>query len=115
MILVNLISNARYAMDAVPEAQRRLTVKLEFAGTNRIRLVVRDNGVGIEPEMLTRIFQHGFTTRHEGHGFGLHSCALAAQELGGSLGVHSAGAGQGATFTLELPAIPEAHAERASA
>ena len=115
MILVNLISNAKYAMDAVPEAQRRLTVKLEFAGTNRIRLVVRDNGVGIEPEMLTRIFQHGFTTRHEGHGFGLHSCALAAQELGGSLGVHSAGAGQGATFTLELPAIPEAHAERASA
>ncbi len=115
MILVNLISNARYAMDAVPEAQRRLTVKLEFAGTNRVRLVVRDNGVGIEPEMLTRIFQHGFTTRHEGHGFGLHSCALAAQELGGSLSVHSAGAGQGATFTLELPAIPDVQAERASA
>jgi len=113
MILVNLISNAKYAMDAVPEAQRRLTVKLEWAGTNRIRLSVRDNGVGIEPEMFTCIFQHGFTTRDDGHGFGLHSCALAAQELGGSLSVQSAGAGQGATFTLELPAVPEA--QRASA
>ncbi len=113
MILVNLISNAKYAMDTVPEAQRRLTVKLEWASTNRIRLSVRDNGVGIEPEMLTCIFQHGFTTRDDGHGFGLHSCALAAQELGGSLSVQSAGAGQGATFTLELPAVPEA--QRASA
>ena len=113
MILVNLISNAKYAMDAVPEPQRRLTVKLEWAGRNRIRLSVRDNGVGIEPEMFTCIFQHGFTTRDDGHGFGLHSCALAAQELGGSLSVQSAGVGQGATFTLELPAVPEA--QRASA
>jgi sensor histidine kinase regulating citrate/malate metabolism len=53
--------------------------------------------------MLTRIFQFGFTTRDEGHGFGLHSSAVAAQELGGSLTAHSAGQGQGATFTLELP------------
>jgi len=64
---------------------------------------VRDNGMGIPPENLTRIFVHGFTTRKEGHGFGLHSGALAAREMGGSLSVHSDGPGKGATFTLELP------------
>jgi signal transduction histidine kinase len=72
-------------------------------GAGRIRISVIDNGVGIPPENLTRIFNHGFTTRKDGHGFGLHSSALAAQEMGGSLTVHSNGAGLGATFTLELP------------
>ncbi len=59
--------------------------------------------MGIPPENLTRIFAHGFTTRKDGHGFGLHSGALAAWEMGGQLAVHSLGLGQGATFTLELP------------
>ena len=65
--------------------------------------MVADNGGGIAPENLTRIFNHGFTTRAEGHGFGLHSGALAARELGGTLSVHSDGVGRGATFSLELP------------
>jgi signal transduction histidine kinase len=103
MILVNLVSNAKFALEAVPAEQRRLTVKVEPSAVERVRIEVRDNGVGIPPELLTRIFQFGFTTRKEGHGFGLHSSALAAQELGGSLTVHSEGAGHGATFTLELP------------
>ncbi|HYO59344.1 sensor histidine kinase [Archangium sp.] len=106
MILVNLVSNAKYALDDTPPAERRLTVKLEHTPTDRIRIEVHDNGMGIAPEMLTRIFQYGFTTREEGHGFGLHSSALAVQELGGSLTVHSAGRGHGATFTLELPYLP---------
>ncbi|WPB82049.1 ATP-binding protein [Archangium violaceum] len=115
MILVNLISNAKYAMDPVPPGQRLLTVSLASSTSGRILVEVRDNGVGIAPEMLTRIFQYGFTTRSEGHGFGLHSSALAAQELGGSLRANSPGPGQGATFTLELPLVPEQRSERASA
>ena len=103
MILVNLISNAKYALDASPQEERRLTVRLEPPVGDRLRVEVRDTGVGIAPEMLTRIFQYGFTTREEGHGFGLHSSALAAQELGGALTVHSEGVGRGATFVLELP------------
>ncbi|WP_395808547.1 ATP-binding protein [Archangium minus] len=106
MILVNLVSNAKYAMDGVPPAERVLFLKLERTGTDHVRIQVHDNGMGIAPEMLTRIFQYGFTTREEGHGFGLHSSALAAQELGGSLTVHSNGPGQGATFTLEIPYVP---------
>ncbi|MDY7228696.1 ATP-binding protein [Hyalangium rubrum] len=115
MILVNLISNAKYAMDSVSEDERLLTVALTPTGDDRIRIEVRDNGMGIAPEMLTRIFQYGFTTRQEGHGFGLHSSALAAQELGGSLLAHSDGPGKGATFTLELPSAPEHRSEQANA
>jgi two-component system, NtrC family, sensor kinase len=106
MILVNLVSNAKYALDAAPSEDRLLTVKLEPPSGERIRIEVQDNGMGIKPEMLTRIFQYGFTTRQEGHGFGLHSSAVAAQELGGSLTAYSDGPGRGATFTLELPYHP---------
>ncbi|MFY0522945.1 ATP-binding protein [Archangium gephyra] len=102
-------------MDVVPEGQRHLTVSMTSPTPGRIHIEVRDNGMGIAPEMRTRIFQYGFTTRDEGHGFGLHSSALAAQELGGELRVYSAGPGQGATFTLELPLAPEQRSERASA
>ncbi|HZI07211.1 MAG TPA: ATP-binding protein, partial [Archangium sp.] len=105
MILVNLVSNAKYAMDGVPVPDRVLTVKLEQLPQEPVRIQVHDNGMGIAQEMLTRIFQYGFTTREEGHGFGLHSSALAAQEMGGSLTVHSEGPGRGATFTLELPSL----------
>ena len=68
-----------------------------------------DNGVGIPGENLTRIFSHGFSTRKNGHGFGLHSAAVAAQEMGGKLIAHSEGPGQGATFILELPRSPKEH------
>ena len=113
MILVNLISNAKYAMDDTPAEQRILTVKLDVPVPDRVRIEVQDNGMGISQELLTRIFQYGFTTRKEGHGFGLHSSAVAAQELGGSLAVHSDGPGKGATFTLELPYQPIEETSRA--
>jgi signal transduction histidine kinase len=106
MILVNLVSNAKYAMDETPEAERVLTVRVEPSTAEHARITIQDKGMGIAPEMLTRIFQYGFTTREEGHGFGLHSSALAAQELGGTLTVHSDGPNRGATFTLELPYQP---------
>lgn len=115
MILTNLISNAEHALKVREPGERRLEVVLDRPHSERLRLQVRDNGVGIASEMLTRIFQHGFTTREEGHGFGLHSSALAAQELGGSLLATSEGPDRGATFTLELPAAPATPTETAHA
>jgi signal transduction histidine kinase len=103
-ILVNLLRNAKYACDDSGRADKRLTVRAA-CGQGRIKISVLDNGVGILPENLTRIFNLGFTTRKGGHGFGLHGSALAAREMGGSLSVHSDGPGRGAAFTLELPAI----------
>ena len=66
-------------------------------------VAVADNGVGIPAENLTKIFNHGFTTKKDGHGFGLHSSANAAREMGGLLVAESEGRGRGAIFTLELP------------
>ena len=101
-ILVNLLSNAKYACDGATSAEKHITVRVAHAD-DRLRVEVIDNGVGIAAENLDRIFNHGFTTKSNGHGFGLHSAANAATEMGGSLTVHSDGTGQGATFTLELP------------
>jgi PAS domain S-box-containing protein len=103
-ILVNVIRNAKYACQ---EAEKRVTVRVR-ATDAAVLVAVIDTGVGIPRENLERIFSHGFTTRPDGHGFGLHSSALAAKALGGSLHAQSAGPGQGATFTLALPlASPE--------
>lgn len=109
-ILVNLISNAKNAMcDLNGNAERRLTLGMkavEADGEQRLRISVQDNGVGIAPENLALIFAHGFTTRKDGHGFGLHSAANSAREMNGTLEVFSAGPNQGATFTLDIPAQP---------
>jgi signal transduction histidine kinase len=105
-ILVNLLSNAKYACDAGRATEKRVVVRLKAGDEGRVRIEVADNGVGIASDNLTRIFSQGYTTRKGGHGFGLHTSALAAGELGGALTVHSEGLGQGATFTLELPVTP---------
>jgi C4-dicarboxylate-specific signal transduction histidine kinase len=105
-ILVNLLHNAKHALQEMDRPDKQLVVAVAGNGADRVRIIVRDNGIGIPPENLTRIFAHGFTTKKEGHGFGLHSSALAAKEMGGSLNAHSDGPYRGATFTLELPACP---------
>lgn len=101
-ILVNLIRNAKHACDDSGSPDKQITVRVANGG-GTVKVSVIDNGVGIPEENLARIFNHGFTTRKNGHGFGLHSGALSASELGGSLRAASEGVGQGATFTLELP------------
>ena len=104
-ILVNVIRNAKYACAEMTGGEKRVTVRVR-ATPSSILVTVHDTGIGIPPENLERIFNHGFTTRAEGHGFGLHSSALAAREIGGSLYAESGGVGQGASFTLTLPLIP---------
>ena len=106
-ILVNLIRNAKNACDESGQPERRMTLRIKPGATSdRVQLVVQDNGIGIPWLNLDRIFGHGFTTRPNGHGFGLHSSANAAREMKGALTVHSDGVGKGATFTLELPSAP---------
>ncbi len=101
-ILFNLIKNAKQSINDSQQVDKRLTLTVT-CDEDAVSVQVRDNGKGIEPENLSKVFTHGFTTKQEGHGFGLHSCALAAQRLCGSLSVHSEGIGLGATFTLRLP------------
>jgi signal transduction histidine kinase len=110
-ILINLLRNAKYALDEQAPEEKRLEIHVSQT-TENVVIKVKDNGIGIAAENLTRIFGHGFTTKKDGHGFGLHSGALAARQMNGSLSVHSDGPGKGATFTLELPKAPSVEVEQ---
>ncbi|MVV52152.1 GHKL domain-containing protein [Pseudomonas sp. PB120] len=103
LILINLISNAKYAMSDLSKRPRQMTLGIKIIDATTLQILVKDDGEGIAEENMTRIFAHGFTTRKEGHGFGLHSCALAAIEMNGHLSAHSDGPGKGAVFTLQIP------------
>ncbi|MHC8301517.1 DAHL domain-containing protein [Pseudomonas sp. ZS1P83] len=103
LILINLISNAKYAMSELSNRPRQMTLGVKIVDDTTLQVSVKDDGEGIAEENMTRIFAHGFTTRKEGHGFGLHSCALAAIEMNGHLTAHSDGPGKGALFTLRIP------------
>jgi signal transduction histidine kinase len=114
-ILVNLLSNAQHALMESPRPDKRLRIQVHQAPeTAGLRIEVTDNGVGIAPEHLPRLFTQGFTTKKTGHGFGLHISALAASELNGRLSAASAGPSEGATFTLELPLGTEPSVAEAS-
>jgi amino acid transporter len=110
-ILVNLIGNAKYALERSGRDDALLTLRIssddgdaDGAG-EMFSIEVIDNGVGIEPDVLPRLFTHGFTTKQGGHGFGLHSAAVAAKAIGGGLLARSAGPGHGAAFTLRCPLV----------
>jgi PAS domain S-box-containing protein len=110
-ILINLIRNAKYACDESGRSNKQIKVRIGRNGNERIAIKIADNGVGISSENMSRIFTRGFTTRTHGHGFGLHSCLLAAREMGGVLTVHSDGPDLGAIFTLDLPCQPEGNSK----
>ncbi len=107
-ILVNLVRNAKHALTDSGRPDKRLTLRIDAPSPDTVAVHVADNGIGIAPENMTRIFALGFTTKRKGHGFGLHSGNLAAREMGGSLTASSDGPGTGATFTLSLPVDPAA-------
>ncbi len=102
-ILGNLLSNARYALTERGDGPRLLTLRVHARARGWFIIEIQDSGVGIRADALKRLFEFGFTTKKDGHGFGLHTSAILAQELGGHLAGHSDGAGCGAQFALRLP------------
>jgi len=104
-VLVNLMTNAKDAIRDSGTTERRIRVRLATEAGQAVVEVV-DTGVGIKPEDLQRIFSQGFTTKPDGHGFGLSYSVLAAGEMGGKLTAASDGPGHGATFRLALPLQP---------
>jgi len=104
--------NAKYALARRSGNDKRIVIRVGTASPDRAKITVDDNGVGIAPDDMTRIFNHGFTTKKDGHGFGLHGGANAAKEMGGTLTAQSDGAGKGAEFTLELPTTASARQEK---
>ncbi|WP_434385396.1 ATP-binding protein [Melittangium boletus] len=106
-ILLNFLSNARHALVESGRADKLITIRVQRVSDARLRIAVVDNGIGIAPEDASRLFTQGFTTKKDGHGFGLHTSALAAAEMDASLSCASEGRGQGATFIIELPVSGE--------
>lgn len=104
-IVINLVKNAKEALLEQAEGRRHLRIRTR-AVKERLIVEVSDTGVGIDKAQVSRIFSHGFTTKTNGHGFGLHSSANAATEMEGKLSVQSGGHLNGATFTLDLPFVP---------
>jgi NO-binding membrane sensor protein with MHYT domain/signal transduction histidine kinase len=102
-ILGNLLSNARHALEDQTEGQRTLTLRLHSRAAGWFVIEIQDSGIGIESEPLKRLFEFGFTTKKDGHGFGLHTSAILAKELGGHLAGFSEGRHRGAQFALRLP------------
>ncbi len=102
-VLVNLLNNAFQAVQDGDSTDPMVHISVRTEGTDGVAVSVKDNGVGISEENMQSMFKHGFTTKEDGHGYGLHSSILAAKEMRGTLVVASEGVGQGATFTLTLP------------
>ncbi len=113
-VLINLLKNAKYAVEqAVNTLDKVIQIEIKKKGST-IVLQIIDNGIGIEKTQLHKIFSMGYTTRREGHGFGLHSSANAAKEMGGQLTVTSEGVGMGAAFVLTLPEAPPTQSQHNS-
>ncbi len=102
-ILVNILKNAAQALMHQKSDQKQIMIHLKHSD-QRVVLDITDSGQGIAPENLGKVFNHGFTTKKDGFGFGLHSCANYMAEMNGKISVHSDGPGRGATFRLEFPA-----------
>lgn len=103
-ILVNLVANACQAMTKTPTGEKLLILRVIPLAEEKVRICVEDNGCGIDARHLTKIFKQGYTTKTDGHGFGLHHASLLAADMGGELRAESDGTGKGARFMLDLPA-----------
>ena len=106
-ILGNLLSNARHALKDSTQERRLLIVRLRRCDASTAAIEVEDSGVGIPRDILARLFEFGFTTKKDGHGFGLHTSSILAKELAGELAAFSDGPGRGAKFVLKLPSAAE--------
>lgn len=101
-ILINLTQNAKESVCSSGKSEKEIIFVLEVKNSSCF-IQITDNGVGISRDKLIRIFEYGFTTKNNGHGFGLHTSAVTAKEMGGDLTAQSNGPNTGATFILTLP------------
>lgn len=109
-VIGNLLINAAESIRSAGIAAGKIEVTAAqetVDGKDMIHLEVRDNGGGIEPDVMASLFQRGFSTkRGMKGGIGLHWCANSVIAIGGRIHATSDGKGKGATFHLLLPKIP---------
>ena len=101
-VCVNILQNSKEAVLESTKTDKVITITTLFKN-DKIIIQIMDNGIGILPKNMGKIYQHGFTTKATGHGFGLHASALTMHSLGGEIDIKSAGLEKGVTVTLTLP------------
>ncbi|MCK4653174.1 MAG: tetratricopeptide repeat-containing sensor histidine kinase [Candidatus Cloacimonetes bacterium] len=101
-VFVNLLKNSKESLETKDDKNRVITINI-LEDKQHQTVEILDNGAGISKENLTRIFSYGFSTKKEGKGFGLHTSALAMNEMKGKLNAESKGDGKGAKFIVSIP------------
>ena len=101
-VFLNLIKNAKESLLCAEQKQRKLKITTR-RDRDQLLVFISDDGLGLSKSQLNRMFNYGFTTKQEGHGFGLYTCDQTMKELGGTISVTSEGLGKGATFKLVFP------------
>lgn len=105
-IVVNLVRNAIEAAAQCPDGEPAIRIVTGRSGQD-VRLDVHDNGPGIAPEALPKLFQAFASSKRRGMGLGLAISRTIAQNHGGDLTVDPGGKGRGACFSLVLPVAAE--------
>ncbi len=102
--LINIFKNACEAMYETEKNQRILNISINYSQENEkaVVITIRDNGIGIAPENLERIFSYGFTSKKGRYGLGLHSCANYMTEMGGKIWAENNPDGMGVSFFLKF-------------
>lgn len=102
-VILNVIKNAYESVKLNTQQEKLITIKVSYQKPNFVQISITDNGIGIEEEVMSNIFKFGFTTKHTGHGYGLHFCANVLNEMNGSISANSEGEGKGAEFIITIP------------
>ncbi|MEI9936146.1 MAG: PAS domain-containing protein [Pseudomonadota bacterium] len=106
-VILNLLLNASAAMSDIDDRPRELSIKTECEQDDRVRLTVRDNGVGLDPQTVGRLFDAFHSTKSEGMGLGLSVSRSIIESHAGRLWA-SPNDGPGAAFCFSIPRVPEA-------
>lgn len=108
-VILNLLRNASDAMSSVDNRPRQLLIRTKQDGNGAVRLSVQDNGVGIQPESINKLFDAFYTTKSDGMGIGLSVSRSIIETHQGSLWA-TPNDGPGATFSFSIPHVADAAA-----
>ena len=105
-VILNLVRNASDAMAAVDDRPRQLLIRTQDEDGDRVRVSVRDSGVGVDPQNMTKLLDAFYTTKSDGMGIGLSVSRSIVARHHGRLWVEP-NDGPGATFSFSIPRAPE--------
>ena len=104
-VVLNLLRNASDAMMGVDDRPRQLTIRTERESPDRVRVTVRDAGVGLDRQTMDKLFDPFYTTKSGGMGIGLSVSRSIVERHHGRLWAEP-NAGPGATFSFSIPLVP---------